>query len=73
MIEHGSFRDPAARVFYHDGRVFRGLDDTAAAVDRKAREVGLLDKLVAKDLFVESWPTDEIAAPEGLPALFSLC
>ncbi|MDJ0664198.1 MAG: hypothetical protein QNJ75_06535 [Acidimicrobiia bacterium] len=68
MIEHGSFRDPAARVFYHDGRVFRGLDETAAAADRKAREVGLLDTLVAKDLFVESWPNDEITAPEGLPA-----
>ena len=68
MIEHGSFRDPAARVFYHDGRVFRGLDDTAAAVDRRAREVGLIDELVTKGLFVESWPNDEIAAPEGLPA-----
>ena len=28
--EPGSFRDPATRVFYADGRVFRGLDATAA-------------------------------------------
>lgn len=29
--EPGSFRDPATRVFYVDGRVLRGLDETAAA------------------------------------------
>ncbi len=28
--EPGSFRDPATRVFYYDGRVLRGLDQTAA-------------------------------------------
>lgn len=68
MIEHGSFRDPTARVFYEDGRVFRGLDESAAAIDRKAREAGLIDKLETDGLFVESQPTDEVAPPEGLPA-----
>jgi hypothetical protein len=28
-LEPGSFRDRTARVFYHDGRIFRGLNDTA--------------------------------------------
>lgn len=28
-LEPGSFRDRTARVFYHDGKIFRGLNDTA--------------------------------------------
>ena len=28
-LEPGSFRDRTARVFYHDGRIFRGLSETA--------------------------------------------
>jgi precorrin-6B methylase 2 len=28
-LEPGSFRDRTARVFYHDGRIFRGLDASA--------------------------------------------
>ena len=28
-LEPGSFRDRTARVFYHDGKIFRGLSDTA--------------------------------------------
>jgi ribosomal protein L11 methylase PrmA len=28
-LEPGSFRDRTARVFYHDGRIFRGLNETA--------------------------------------------
>ena len=28
-LEPGSFRDRTARVFYHDGKIFRGLNETA--------------------------------------------
>ena len=28
-LEPGSFRDRTARVFYHNGKIFRGLNDTA--------------------------------------------
>ena len=28
-LEPGSFRDRTARVFYHEGKIFRGLNDTA--------------------------------------------
>ena len=30
-LEPGSFRDRTARVFYHDGKIFRGLNETALA------------------------------------------
>src|SRR5688572_31954065 len=29
-LEPGSFRDRTARVFYHQGRIFRGLTETAS-------------------------------------------
>ena len=28
-LEPGSFRDRTARVFYHNGKIYRGLTDTA--------------------------------------------
>src|SRR5687768_4767205 len=28
-IEPGSFRDRTARIFYHDGKIFRGLNEVA--------------------------------------------
>lgn len=68
MIEHGSFRDPTARVFYNGDRVLRGLDSSAAAVDAKVRACGLMDSLVASGLFVDSWHVDDVEVPEGLPA-----
>jgi hypothetical protein len=67
MIESGSFRDPAARVFYQDGRVLRGLDDVAAATDSAARESGLMDGLTSSGLFVDNWTVDDVAPPQGIP------
>lgn len=67
MIESGSFRDPSARVFYQDGRILRGLSGEAAAIDAAARADGLLEKLVAQGLFVNSWPVDDVTPPDGIP------
>ena len=67
MIESGSFRDPAARVFYQDGRVLRGLDEVAAAADAAARESGLMESLISSGLFVDNWTVNDVAPPEGIP------
>lgn len=69
MIESGSFRDPTARVFYQDGRVLRGLAEEAAEVDAAARSVGLMEKLVAGDMFVDNWVVEDVTAPDGVPAV----
>ncbi|MCP3996201.1 MAG: hypothetical protein GY722_14245 [bacterium] len=68
MIEHGSFRDPTARVFYQDDRVLRGLDATAAATDEKVRSSGLMDLLVGEGLLVENWVTDDVVVPDEIPS-----
>jgi hypothetical protein len=68
MIESGSFRDPTARVFYHDGRVLRGLADDSASTDAAVRQCGLMDQLVADGLFVRNWLVDDVTPPEGVPA-----
>jgi SAM-dependent methyltransferase len=48
----GSFRDPASRVFLHDGQVFRGVDEPSWLVLKELAERGLLDKLVADGLVI---------------------
>ena len=67
MIESGSFRDPTARVFYHDGRILRGLAGEAAEIDAAARTKGLMDQLVSRGLFVNNWVVDDVTPPEGIP------
>ncbi|MCP3976741.1 MAG: hypothetical protein GY720_19830 [bacterium] len=67
MIESGSFRDPSARVFYHEGRVLRGLAPDAADVDAATRASGLMGQLVSKGLFVDNWIVDDVEPPEGVP------
>jgi hypothetical protein len=67
MIESGSFRDPAARVFYQDERILRGLADEAAEVDAAARASGLMEQLVSAGLLVENWVVDDVDAPPGIP------
>lgn len=68
MIESGSFRDPSSRVFYLDDRVLRGLDDEATAIDAAVRASGLMDKLIARGLFVANWPVNDVSPPDGIPA-----
>ncbi len=69
MIEAGSFRDPAARVFYQDDRVLRGLSEEGAADDLAAREAGVIDALVTAGTLIESWRVDDVAVPAGVPAV----
>ncbi len=68
MIESGSFRDPTARVFYHDGRILRGLAPDAARIDKAARATGLMDRLVSSGLFVDNWIADDVTPPDGIPS-----
>ena len=42
----GSFRDPAARVFFHQGEVYRGVDDAAHRTLDDLAIAGLLQRLV---------------------------
>ena len=67
MIEAGSFRDPAARVFYQDGRVLRGLRPEAADDDAAARTSGLMERLVGQSFFVDNWIVDDADVPAGVP------
>jgi hypothetical protein len=67
MIESGSFRDPQARVFYHDGRIVRGLSPQAAETDAAARNAGVINRLVARGLLVENWLVDDVEAPSEVP------
>ncbi len=67
MIESGSFRDPTSRVFYHDGRVLRGLNADSAKIDTAARASGLMDQLVAAGLFVNNWVVEDVEPPDGVP------
>lgn len=67
MIETGSFRDPTARVFYHDERVLRGLAEEAAEIDSAARASGLMEQLISTGLFVDNWVVDDVTAPATVP------
>jgi len=66
MIEPGSFRDPASRVFYDGGRVFRGLSHEAAEVDSEVRSSGLMNDLVSRGLFVDNWIVNDVTPPSGV-------
>lgn len=66
--EAGSFRDPTSRVFYDGDRVLRGLNDEAAQIDQRARESGLIDRLVESGALVENWRVDKMATPKGVPS-----
>ncbi|HEX6968232.1 MAG TPA: methyltransferase, partial [Micromonosporaceae bacterium] len=57
--EPGSFRDPANRVFYHEGQVLRGLDARAAEEWRA---------LIATDFFPRLLAAGRICGSEALPA-----
>ena len=70
-FEPGSFRDPATRVFYADGRVFRGLDATATEDWTKLSATKFFPALLAegKAVGTESVELDEV--PGGPPGEFA--
>lgn len=67
MIEAGSFRDPAARVFYQGDRILRGLSEEGAADDLAARDAGVIDALVTAGTLVDNWRVDDVTVPAGVP------
>ena len=70
-IADGSFRDPRARLQEWNGRIYRVLDESAAAAWAAARSSGLIDSLTERGALV---PTREVEAPgpvEGVLVLES--
>jgi hypothetical protein len=69
--EPGSFRDPATRVFYYDGRVLRGLDATAAADWAKLAATKFFPQLVADGQAVGTKELDPAAVPPEVASEFA--
>ena len=61
-FDPGSFRDPAGRVFRHDGRIFRTVDESAAAEFDWIVRSGVLEKLSGSGQLVRTWPVDAAEA-----------
>lgn len=55
----GSFRDPGSRVFLHEGRVFRGVDETSRATLHDLAGRGLLRSLIADGLLIDAEPVED--------------
>ncbi len=64
-FDPASFKDPAGRVFHHEGQVFRTLTGHAHRNFQAASDSGLIGSLVNNQLLV---PTDSVPASDlGLP------
>ncbi len=66
QVEPASFRDPANRVFYVEGRVLRGLDERSAADWQALRDSGLYERLRADGGLVatEELPAEQLTSIE---------
>jgi SAM-dependent methyltransferase len=53
-FDPASFKDPAGRVFHHDGWVGRTLSPEARTNFQSARQTGLIDTLMADDLLLDT-------------------
>jgi hypothetical protein len=69
--EPGSFRDPATRVFYADGKVFRGLDATAADDWAMLGATTFFPALLADGKAVGTRVLEPAEVPEGAPGDFA--
>lgn len=58
LVDPGSFRDPAGRVYLRDGRVFRTVSPRAAADYEFVRDAGLLDRLAETGRAVAATPIE---------------
>ena len=65
-FDPASFRDPAGRLFRHDGFIYRTVSPEALTAFRAARERGLVGELEEKGLLVASSLLS--SADAGLPA-----
>jgi hypothetical protein len=66
QFDEGSFKDPAGRVFYHSGEVYRSLSPTGAESFQELSRTELFAELRSLGLVVESELVDRQAA--ALPA-----
>jgi SAM-dependent methyltransferase len=67
MVESGSFRDAANRVFYRDGRVLRSLDEHGLADWEALSASPLFSELVEEGKLVETVRADDVdPALDGL-------
>jgi hypothetical protein len=53
-----SFADPAGRLFWWDGGLYRGLRADSAALFRRLLYDGTLQRLTDEGLLIDTWPTD---------------
>ena len=72
QLEPGSFRDPSTRVFYAEGRVFRGLDTTAAQNWAKLSETAFFPLLLAEGKVVATKAVEPSAVPGTPPGDFAV-
>ncbi len=70
-FDPGSFRDPATRVFYADGRVFRGLDATATEDWAKLSSTKFFPALLAEGKAVGTTTVELSEVPGGPPGEFA--
>ena len=53
-----SFADPAGRLFWWNGELYRGLHAESAALFRDLLRDGTLERLAEQGLLIDTWPTD---------------
>ncbi len=53
-----SWNDPAGRLFWQDGNLYRGIRDQRARLYRDLFARGIIQDLVEKRLLIDSWPAD---------------
>jgi precorrin-6B methylase 2 len=62
-LEPGSFRDRTARVFYHDGKIFRGLNETALTEWRALSTTNFFRRLSGTGAIVPTQQRDLASLP----------
>src|SRR5687768_9744665 len=62
-LEPGSFRDRTARVFYHDGRIFRGLNETALREWQALSATGFFQRMSGAGAIVPTHQRDLASLP----------
>jgi len=64
-----SFRDPASRVYLHEGRIIRALSSSAAQDYRFCSESGLLKALVEKGHLIDPGTIVKVRATGGFRSM----
>ena len=64
--EAASFRDPAGRIYYYQGRVLRTISNDAVGTFDAVQQNETLRRLVTDEKIVSSVPVDDVEPPFGL-------